>query len=200
MHLDSQEENCVVKPSWPFTYEINASTTYRVSQSNYIKRKVALIDHGSNGSLSGSDVRVISQVDDRKVNVEGIDNHQLTDIPLVTAAEVIITQKGPVIAIMNQYAYINRGHTIHSSGQLEAFGTIVHVKAKPNGGHQFIIAKGCYVIPLNVHHGLVYMYMRPPTDKELDGPNQLPQIILTSDLEWNPSSIDFEYDPTSWFS
>ena len=42
--------------------------------------------------------------------------------------------------------------------------------------------------------------MRPPTDKELDGPNQLPQIILTSDLEWNPSSIDFEYDPTSWFS
>ena len=44
------------------------------------------------------------------------------------------------------------------------------------------------------------MDMHPPTDEELDGPNQLPQVILTSDLEWNPSSIDFEYDPTSWFS
>ena len=45
----------------------------------------------------------------------------------------------------------------------------------------------------------LYAYA-PPIDAELDGPNQLPQIILTSDLEWNPSSIDFEYDPNSWFS
>ena len=63
---------------------------------------------------------------------------------------------------MNQYAYINRGHTIHSSGQLEAFGTIVHDKAKPNGGHQCIIAQGGYVIPLNVCHGLIYMDIHPP--------------------------------------
>ena len=101
---------------------------------------------------------------------------------------------------MNQYAHINQGNTIHSSGQLEAFGTIVHDKAKPNGGHQCIITQGGYVIPLNVRCGLVYMDMRPSTDAELDGPNQPPQIILTSDLEWNPSSIDFEYDPISWFS
>ena len=159
-----------------------------------------MIDRGANGSLAGSDVRVISQVNDGKINVEGIDNHQLTDIPLVTAAGVITTQKGPVIVIMNQYAHINQGNTIHSSGQLEAFGTIVHDKAKPNGEHQCIIAQGGYVIPLNVRHELVYMDMRPPTDAELDGPHQLPQMILTSDLEWNPSSIDFEYDPNSWFS
>ena len=47
---------------------------------------------------------------------------------------------------------------------------------------------------------LVHMDMPPPTDTELEGPNQLPPILLTSDLEWNPSSIDFEYDPNSWFS
>ena len=72
-----------------------------------LPRKGALIERGANGSLAGSDVRVISQVNDRKVNAEGIENHQLTDIPLVTAAGVITTQKGPVIAIMNQYAHIN---------------------------------------------------------------------------------------------
>ena len=46
----------------------------------------------------------------------------------------------------------------------------------------------------------LYGYEPPPKDAELDGPNQLPQVILTSDLEWNPSSIYFEYDPISWFS
>ena len=107
MHLELLEGNCVDKSSQPFTYEINASTIYRVSQSNFTERKGALIDRGANGSLAGSDVRIISQVNDRKVNVEGIDNHQLTDIPLVTATGMITTQKGLVIAIMNQYAHIN---------------------------------------------------------------------------------------------
>ena len=91
MHLESLEGNCVDESSQPFTYEINASTTYEVLQSNFTKCKGALIDCRANGSLAGTDVRVISQVDDRKVNVEGIDNHQLTDIPLVTAAGVITT-------------------------------------------------------------------------------------------------------------
>ena len=135
-------------PFMPFIYNINTSTTYSISQQNFTKRKGALIDRGANGSIAGSDVRAISQVDDRKVNVEGIDNHQLTDIPIVTAAGVITTQKGPVIAIMNQYAHINRGNTIHSSAQLESFGTILHDKAKANGGHQCLITQGGYVVPL----------------------------------------------------
>ena len=50
------------KSSQPVTYEINASTTYKVSQSNFTKRKGALIERGANGSLAGSDVRVISQM------------------------------------------------------------------------------------------------------------------------------------------
>ena len=170
-------------PFKPFTYNVNTSTTYSISQQNFTKCKGALIDCGANGSIAGSDVRAISQVDDRKVNVEGIDNHQLTDIPIVTAAGVITTQKGPVNAIMNQYVHINHGNTIHSSAQLESFGTIVHDKAKANGGHQCLITQGGYVVPLNVHCGLVYMDMCPPTDEELNGDKQFPQIILISDLE-----------------
>lgn len=101
---------------------------------------------------------------------------------------------------MNQYAYISCGNTIHSSAQMESFGTIVHYRAKANGGHQCMITQGGYVVPLHVRHELAYMDMCPPTDEELDCPKQLPQIILASDLEWNPSSIDFEYDPNAWFS
>ena len=80
-------------PFNPFTYNVNTSTTYSISQQNFTKCKGALIDSRSHGSIIGSDVRAISQVDDHKVNVEGIDNHQLTDIPIVTATGVITTQK-----------------------------------------------------------------------------------------------------------
>ena len=62
MHLESLEGNCVDESSQPFTYEINASTTYKVSQSNFTKRKGALIDCGATGSLAGTDDRMISQV------------------------------------------------------------------------------------------------------------------------------------------
>ena len=43
--------------------------------------------------------------------------------------------------------------------------------------------------------------MCPPTDVELTIPSEggLPQIILTSDLDWHPSSIDFEHDTEQWF-
>ena len=45
------------------------------------------------------------------------------------------------------------------------------------------------------------MDMRPPTDEELKphGEGGLSQIILTSDLDWVPSSVDHEHDPKQWF-
>ena len=73
------------------------------------------MDHGANGGIAGDDTRIISKTG-RFVDVQGIDNHQLVDIPIVTAGAVINTQKGEVIAVMNQYAYPGKGKTIHSSG------------------------------------------------------------------------------------
>ena len=62
-----------------------------------------------------------------------------------------------------------------------------------------ITANG-HVIPFAIRDGLVYMDMRPPTDAELnEGPNQLPQLILTSDEKWTPSSIDSEPDYNTHF-
>lgn len=56
------------------------------------------------------------------VNVCGIDNHEVCDIPtIVTCAGIIQTQRGPAIAIMHNYAYTGKGRTIHSSPQLEFF-------------------------------------------------------------------------------
>ena len=136
-----------------------------------------------------------------QVDVQGINNHQLNNIPIVTAAGVVDTQKGPVVVILNQYAHVKHGRTIHSAAQMEAHGIKVDDRAIPNGGKQRIITQGGFVIPLQVRSGLVYMDMRPPTDQELAIPSDraLPQVILTSDLDWHPSSIDYEHDSDQWF-
>jgi hypothetical protein len=79
-------------------------------------RRGALVDRGANGGIAGEDVRITSKTG-KFVDVQGIDNHHLVDIPIVTAGAVVNTQCGPVIVIMNQYAGTLKGKTIH--GQLE---------------------------------------------------------------------------------
>jgi len=78
----------------------------------------SLVDRGANGGIAGDDVRIIEK-SDWTVDVRGIDNHQIVDIPIVTAGGVVKTQHGPAIVILHQYAYTGQGKTIHSSAQLE---------------------------------------------------------------------------------
>ena len=78
-----------------------------------------LVDRGANGGLAGSDMRVIYRTH-RKINISGIDNHEGTGLDvLVTAATLLNTSLGKVIGIFNEYAYLGKGSSIHSSGQLE---------------------------------------------------------------------------------
>ena len=169
-----------VKEADNFTYNVcNANVTYVLSQTQQ-KKCGALIDRGTNGRIAGSDTCIINMHPTRKVDVQGIDNHYLPDIPIVTAGGVVNTQKGEVILVMNQYASVRKGKTIHSSGQLESFGTTVDDKSVKVGGYQRIITPDGYIILLQVRNGLVYMDMRPFTDKEKE---ELPMIVITSDLD-----------------
>ena len=110
-------------------------------------------------------------------------------------------QHGPVVLIMNQHAHSPNGKTIHLSAQLESHGITVDDKATPNGGHQHMMTPGGHVTPLQVHSGLVCMDMSPPTDAELDlqGCSGSPQMVLTSDLDWVPASVDCEHDVEQCF-
>ena len=174
-----------------------ASVMYNVSNYQTATRKGALVDRGANGGIAGDDVRVIAKTG-RQVDVQGIDNHQIVDIPIITAGAVINTQKGEVIAIMNQYAYIGKGKTIHSCGQLEAHKQIVDDKSMKVGGKQRIETLDGYIIPLNVRSGLPYMTMCPYTDQEWD---DLPHVILTADTDWSPSILDCEQeDNEDWLN
>jgi hypothetical protein len=172
------------------------TTTYQVNASKH-RKDTDLIDRGANGGIADGNLRVI-ETTGRTVNVEGIDNHQLIDIPIVTAGRVTQSNKGPVIAIFHQYAYTGRGKSIHSSAQLEWFKNIVDDKAKINGGMQRIITLDGYIFPLSVRGGVPYIPMRTFTDKEFA---TLPHVIMTSDEEWDPTILDSEAeaDTEEWF-
>ena len=178
------------------THEITP-TVYNVSASNS-RTAMSLIDRGANGGVAGSDVRIISLLPDRSVDIQGIDNHQLQDVKIGTVGAVASTHLGEIILIMPQYAIYGKGTTIHSPGQIEMYQHQVDDKSVKVGGTQCISTQEGYVIPLTIKNGLAKLPMRPYTDTEWE---DLPHIFLTSQSTWDPTCLDHAHDSTSaWYS
>lgn len=76
--------------------------TYSVSNHKTL-RSAALVDRGANGCVIGVDCRPIPDCPKthRTVDVGGIDGHQITDIPILSAAGVTETQRGTAILIFH---------------------------------------------------------------------------------------------------
>ena len=149
-----------------------------------------MVDRGANGGLVGSDMCVIHKTH-RKINIQGIDNHEVTGLDVVTAATLLNTSQGKVIGIFNEYAYLGKGSSIHSSGQLEWFKTNVDEKSVKVGGTQLITTLDGYSVPLLIKDGLAYATsLGKPTDQDMDA---YPHVFLTSPDEWDPSVLD--HDP-----
>ena len=174
-----------------------AKTIHTVTANTTQLRNGTLIDRGANGGIAGENICVMDTVPHRFIDVQGIDNHRVTNIPIVTCGGVINTQHGEVIAVMHQMAYTGKGKTILSSGQMETFQQNVCEKSRKVSGYQRIMTKDGYVIPINIRSRLPYVTMHPYTDGELD---RLPQVHLTADLDWDPKSLDDEMeDDELWF-
>ena len=114
-----------------------ASITYAISLWHAAGNKSSLVDHGAIEGIAGDNIQVIAKTE-KTVDIQGIDNYRINEISIVMAGGVIITQKGPVIAIMHQYAYTGKGKSIHSCAQLEAHKQTVHDKSMKVGGKQCI--------------------------------------------------------------
>ena len=127
----------------------------------------SLVDRGANGGLAGSDVRVLG--------VTGIDQHQINGLDIVQCAALVNTNHGYVNLIMNEYAYYGKGHTIHSSGQIEWHKNTVDDKS----------------VNVKCTGSLTYLsILGKPTDEELV---KYPSVHLTSIHELEPSVLDFSY-------
>ena len=149
-----------------------------------------LVDHGTNGGLAGSDMHVIHRTH-RKINIQGIDNHEVTGLDVVTDATLLNTSQGKVIGIFNEYAYLGKGSSIHLSGQLEWFKTNVDEKSVKVGGSHLITTLDGYSVPLLIKDGLAYATsLGRPTDQYMD---TYSHVFFTSPDEWDPSVLD--HDP-----
>ena len=170
------------------THQIQVCQRYLFQHANHTNQQ--LVACGANGGLAGSDMRVIHKTH-RKINIQGIDNHEVTGLDVVTAATLLNTSQGKVIGIFNEYAYLGKGSSIHSSGQLEWFKTNVDEKSVKVGGTQLITTLDGYSVPLLIKDGLAYATsLGRPTDQDMD---TYPHVFFTSPDEWDPSVLD--HDP-----
>jgi len=110
------------------------------------------------------------------VNIEGIDDHVMEKRPIITTGATVKSNRGHVILIMNQYAHAGKGHSIHSSPQLEYYSLSVDEKSRKVGRLQKITTNDGFVFPVNIRCRLPYLDMQPFTDMEWD---KLPHVIIT---------------------
>ena len=164
--------------------QIQVCHCYLFQHANHTNQQ--LVDCGANGGLAGSDMHVIHKPH-RQINIQGIDNHEVTGLDVVTAATLLNTSQGKVIGIFNEYAYLGKGSSIHSSGQLEWFKTNVDEKSVKVGGTQLITTMDGYSVPLLIKDGLAYATsLGKPTDQDM---NTYPHVFFTSPDEWDPQSL-----------
>ena len=170
--------------------QIQVCKHYIFQHANHTNNQ--LVDRGANGGLAGSDMRVIYKTH-RKINISGIDNHEVNGLDVVTAATLLNTSLGKVIGIFNEYAHLGKGSSIHSSGQLEWFKTHVDEKSIKVGGTQLITTLDGYSVPLLIKDGLAYaISLGRPTDHDMDS---YPHVFFTSPDEWDPSVLDHDPPP-----
>ena len=152
-----------------------------------------LIDRGANGGIAGADMRVIQKTH-RKINIVGIDDHELTGLKVVTAAALLDTQKCPIIGIFHEYAHLGKGRCIHTGGQMELLNCKVDDRSKVVGGAQKIETSDGYVIPLSIESSLVYTHsIRIPTNNDLQ---QYPHVLFSSPDTWDASVLDHDITPS----
>ena len=122
-------------------------------------------------------MRILSR-SSRKCTVTGIDSHELQGLDVVQCAALIDTNHGIVYLIMNEYACYGKGHTIHSSGQIEWFKNSVYDRSVQVGGKQRICTIDA--MPLTCTGGLMYLsILGRPTDKDLE---RYPAVHLTGPI------------------
>ena len=103
------------------------------SQARNVDRG-ALMDRGANGGIIGDDARPFRKYQ-KCVDVTGIAQHQMVGPCMCDAAALSVSNRGPVIIILQQYAHSGKGRTMHSSGQSEKCGK--HTQRVP--GHFVVV-------------------------------------------------------------
>ena len=172
-------------------------TQYRINLNSHSRKSLwsALIDGGADGGIAGNDASKVAGTG-IYIDLCGVDDHTVSNLELITAGAVVESQVGPIINIMNQYARMIDGKSIHSSGQMAHYKVTVNKKSyNVTGEVPFIELLDGHRIPLSTINGLTYMKQRPFTKDEWD---TLPHMPITSDAPWDPKVLDYT-PPIKWY-
>ena len=118
-------ENCITVNGIQYISISNLNIMY--CHSHALTNEDPLNERGANGGLCDTDVHIIEK-NGRSIDIQGIDDHKITDIPITTARAFVHTQRRPLIVILHIYAYIGHVKIIHSSGQPESINCDVSIK------------------------------------------------------------------------
>ena len=166
---------CLQDSSLTAERSINHHFSYHIAQASQAKHG-SLVDRAANGGLAGSDVRILSR-SSRKCTVTGIDSHELQGLDVVQCAALVETNHGKVNLIMNENTCYGKGHTIHSSRQIEWFKISVDDRSVQVSGKQRICTIDGYAMPLTCRGELMYLsILGKPTDKDFE---RYPAVHLT---------------------
>ena len=164
--------------------QIQVCQHYLFQHANHTNQQ--MVDHGANEGLAGPDMRGIHRTY-RKIKIQDIDNHEVADLDVVTAATLLNTPQGKDTGIFNEYAYLWKGSSIHSSGQLEWLQTNVDKTSVKVHGTQLITTLDEYSDPLLIKDGLAYATsLGKSTDQDMD---TYPHVFITSPDKWDPSQV-----------
>ena len=164
--------------------QIQVCQRYLFQHANHTNQQ--MVDHGANEGLAGPDMCGIHRTY-RKIKIQDIDNHEVADLDVATAATLLNTPQGKVTGIFNEYAYLWKGSSIHSSGQLEWLQTYVHETSVKVGGTQHINTLDGYSVPLRIKDGLAYATsLGRLTNLDMD---THPHVFITSPDKWDHSQV-----------
>ena len=164
--------------------QIQVCQHYLFQHANHTNQQ--MVDHGANEGLAGPDMRGIHRTY-RKIKIQDIDNHEVADLDVVTAATLLNTPQGKVTGIFNEYAYLWKGSSIHSSGQLEWLQTNVDETSVKVGGTQLITTLDEYSVPVLIKDDLAYATsLGRPTKQDMD---TYPHVFITSPDKWDHSQV-----------
>ena len=164
--------------------QIQVCQHYLFQHANHTNQQLA--DHGANEGLAGPDMHGIHRTY-RKIKIQDIGNHEVADLDVATAATLLNTPQGKVTGIFNEYAYLWKGSSIHSSGQLEWLQIHVYETSVKVGGTQLINTLDGYSVPLLIKDGLACATsLGRLTNLDMD---TYPHVFITSPDKWDHSQV-----------
>jgi hypothetical protein len=129
---------------------------------------------------------------ERFMDVAEISVHKVSQLRIVTAQALLVTtHRGDVIATLHQMALLGKGTGILSYLQMEAHGADINDCSCPFSRRGTRYLMDGYQFPLDFKNDIPYLQCWMPTENELAS---LPHIVMTSDIDWDPSTYDKDID------